>query len=70
MLYIMAEVRQKSQESSYLLNMTSAQAEMLERLCKKTGRSKASLLREALNLLLGTYRPVLEEKIDERESVG
>lgn len=60
----MAEVRQKSQETSYLLNMQASQMEMLERLSRITGRTKASLLREAVNLLLGTYRPVFEEHSD------
>lgn len=64
----MEAVRQKSQEFTYPLRMTNAQNDMLELLAERTGRTRASLLREAVNLLIGTYRPVLKKADNDTES--
>ena len=53
----------KSQEVKYLFAMSNAQNDMLEILCAKTGRSKADLLREAVNNLLGVYKQVIEREL-------
>lgn len=54
------ETGMKTQESQYLLRLTNAQNDMLDILGKKTGRTKAELLREAVNNLLGIYKQVIE----------
>ena len=57
-------IHQKSQEYSYLIRLTDAQNNMLDILVEKTGRTKAALMREAVNYLLGIYKPVLGEAVD------
>lgn len=49
----------KQTERKFLVTLTVAQDDMLVRLAKKTNRSKAYLIREALNQLLGAYRDLL-----------
>lgn len=49
----------KQTEKKFLITLTAAQDEMLVKLAKKTNRSKAYLMREALNQLLGAYRDLL-----------
>ena len=61
-------IHQKSQEYSYLIRITDAQNNMLDILVEKTGRTKAALLREAVNYLIGIYKPVLGEVIDDTQS--
>jgi len=62
-------MQQKNQEYTYPMRITSAQNEMLELLSEKTGRTKASLIREAINHLLGVYKPVLDSGVkDDPES--
>ena len=49
----------KQTDRKFLMTLTVAQDEMLNKLASKTGRSKAYLMREALNQLLGVYRELL-----------
>jgi len=58
--------RTKQTERKFLITLTVAQDEMLNKLASKTGRSKAYLMREALNQLLGTYRELLMGSDNER----
>jgi len=49
----------KQTARKFLVTLTVAQDDMLVKLAKKTHRSKAYLIREALNQLLGAYRDIL-----------
>ena len=53
-------------ERKFLITLTVAQDDMLNRLSAITERSKAYLMREALNQLLGAYREMLVENDDVR----
>lgn len=50
----------KQTERKFLVTLTGAQDDMLNRLALITNRSKAYLIREALNQLLGAYRDSLK----------
>jgi len=63
-------VHQKSQEYSYLIRITDAQNSMLDILVEKTGRTKAALMREAVNYLIGIYKPVLGEVVNDIQPNG
>jgi len=49
----------KQTDRKFLVTLTVAQDDMLIKLARKTNRSKAYLIREALNQLLGAYRDLL-----------
>lgn len=49
----------KQTSRKFLVTLTDAQDDMLVKLSEITGRSKAYLVREAINNILGAYREVL-----------
>lgn len=52
-------------DRKFLVTLTAAQDDMLNLLAYKLDRSKAYLVREALNSLLGSYRDVLKENTND-----
>ena len=58
----------KQTERKFLVTLSSAQDDMLNKLSKKTGRSKAYLVREAVNQILGAYREILTRENWQHES--